>query len=128
MNKSRKIPMERVITEEKEKYIYEEKKENAMCRCIDRSPGQKVRAGSRRKTPEIDGTWKQYSGNLIQFRPEQAGTWQNRQPDTVTRFLRRIPDIFRRVPTGNSAFPAGFSRKIHGILRQESSSWVIDKL
>jgi hypothetical protein len=60
---------------------------------------------------------------FIRFRPEQAGTWQNRQPDTVTEFLCRIPDIFRRVPTGNSAFPAGFSRKIHGILRQESLSW-----
>jgi hypothetical protein len=55
--------------------------------------------------------------------PEQAGTWQNLQPDTVTGFLRRIPDIFRGIPTGNSAFSAGFSRKIHGILRQESSSW-----
>jgi hypothetical protein len=37
----------------------------------------------------------------------------------------RIPDILRRVPTGNSAFPAGFSRKIHGILRQESLYWVV---
>jgi hypothetical protein len=59
---------------------------------------------------------------FTRFRPEQAGTWQNWQPNTVTRFLRRIPDIFQRVPTGNSEFSAGFSRKIHGILRQKSSS------
>jgi hypothetical protein len=62
---------------------------------------------------------------FIRFRPEQAGSWQNRQPDTATGFLRRIPGIFRRVPTGNGVFPAGFSRKIHGILRQESSAWDI---
>jgi hypothetical protein len=61
---------------------------------------------------------------FIRFRSEQAGTWQNPQPDTVIGFLRRIPDIFQRVPTGNSAFPASFSQKIHGILRQESPPWV----
>ena len=27
-----------------------------------KNPGQRVRAGSCRKTPEINGTWKQYSG------------------------------------------------------------------
>jgi hypothetical protein len=48
---------------------------------------------------------------FIRFRPEPTGTWQNRQPDTVTGFLRRIPGIFQRVPVGNGVFPAGFSRK-----------------
>jgi hypothetical protein len=28
----------------------------------DKYPGQEVRTGSGRKTPEIAGTWKQYSG------------------------------------------------------------------
>jgi hypothetical protein len=48
---------------------------------------------------------------FIRFCPESTGTCQNRQPDTVTGFLRRIPGIFRRVPAGNSEFPEGFRRK-----------------
>ena len=32
--------------------------------CIE-IPSREIRAGSRRKTPEINGTWKQYSGRKI---------------------------------------------------------------
>ena len=39
---------------------------------------------------------------FIRFRQEPTGTWQSRQPYTVTGFLRRVPDIFRRVPAENS--------------------------
>jgi hypothetical protein len=81
--------------------------------------------GNRRNVEAVFRETDPVAG-FIRFRLEQAGTWQNRQPDTVIGFLRRIPDIFRRVPTGNSAFPAGFSRKIHGILRQEPLSWEAD--
>ena len=57
---------------------------------------------------------------FIQFRPEPAETWQNRQPDTVTDFLRRISDIFR---PENGGFTFRFQPEIHGILLQESSKW-----
>ena len=35
-------------------------------------------------------------------------TCQNRQPDTVTGFLHRVPRIFLRVLAGNVQFPEGF--------------------
>jgi len=75
-------------------------------------------------------------GRILQ---ENTGNRRNvqavfRETDLVTGFIRfrsepaaeyghRIPDIFRRVLTENTALPAGFRWKIHGILRQESSSW-----
>ena len=55
--------------------------------------------------------WADPVTGFIRFHPEPTGTWQNRLPDTVTGFLRRIPDISWRVPARNSAFPAGFPRK-----------------
>jgi hypothetical protein len=48
---------------------------------------------------------------FIRFRLESTGTCQNRQPDTVTGFLCRIPDTSRWVPAENGEFPEGFRRK-----------------
>jgi hypothetical protein len=48
---------------------------------------------------------------FIRFRPKPTETYQNRQPDTVTGFLRRIPGIFRLAPARNGDFPEGSCRK-----------------
>ena len=55
--------------------------------------------------------WTDPVTGFIRFRSELTGNCQNRQPGTVTGFLRRIPGIFRRVPAGNGKFPDGFHRK-----------------
>ena len=55
--------------------------------------------------------WTDPVTGFTRFRPELTGSCQNRQPDTVIGFLRRIPGILRRVPAGNGVFPGGFSRK-----------------
>ena len=46
--------------------------------------------------------WMDRATEFIQFRPEPTETWQNRQPDTVTGFLYRIP----------VTSPIGFSWKL----------------
>jgi hypothetical protein len=53
------------------------------------NPGQEVRTGSGGKTPEIAGTWKQYS-------------------------VRIFSDNFRPIPAGNHRKLAGIHRKKSG--------------
>jgi hypothetical protein len=77
-------------------------------------PGREVRAGSRRKTLESDETWKQYSSERIRFRLEPGKTGSRiRSPDSWVEFL---------------VSSCGFPPKIHGILRQESSTWVCTRV
>jgi len=58
--------------------------------------GQEVRTGSCRKTPEINGTWKQYSGQKF------------------FGFFRWLPTIFERFPVESTRFR-----------RPKSSTWAI---
>ena len=39
---------------------------------------------------------------------ELSPSCQNRQPDTITGFLRQIPEISWPILTGKSEFPEGF--------------------
>jgi hypothetical protein len=51
-------------------------------------PGQEVRAGSRRKTPEIDGTWKQYSGKQIRWPDSFGSAWNKQEPGKTGSRIR----------------------------------------
>jgi hypothetical protein len=79
---------------------------------ITHDPGQEVRAGSLRKTPEIDGTWKQYSGKQIR-RPDLSGSARNRQEPGKTGSRIRSPDSC----VGFLTFSGGFRRETVRFLR-----------
>jgi hypothetical protein len=63
-------------------------------------PGQEVRAVSFRKTPEINGTWKQYSGQKV--------TGKNKK--IPTGILLPFSIDFRSFSAGSGGFPASFRR------------------
>jgi hypothetical protein len=79
---------------------------------VHHHPGQEVRAGSLRKTPEIDGTWKQYSGKQIR-RPDLSGSARNRQEPGKTGSRIRSPDSC----VGFLTFSGGFRRETVRFLR-----------
>jgi hypothetical protein len=59
-------------------------------------PGQEVRAGSCRKTPEIAGTWKQYSGRKFSgFFPMISGRFLTESTRSWQEFTGKNPDNFR---------------------------------
>ena len=83
--------------------------------------GQRIRDGSGRNTPEVTGTWKQYSGRKISrffsgaFRslscafPPETG---RKSPENIRNFpagiLLPCSDDFRCIPAGSSVFSVSF--------------------
>jgi hypothetical protein len=60
---------------------------------------------------EAVSRWTDLVTGLIRFRPESTKVCQYRQPDTVTRPLHRISEIFRWLPYVKGEFPEGFRLK-----------------
>ena len=84
-------------------------------------PGQRIRDGSGRNTPEVIGTWKQYSGRkmsgfspvhldhfLVLYRQELVGNHRKKSGNFPAGILLPCFDDFRCIPAGSSVFSISF--------------------
>ncbi len=76
-------------------------------------PGQEVRAGACRETPEINGTWKQYSGRKVTGKNPK-----NADRNTASIF-HRFPEFYCRIWWLSRLF----SSRSALFRRPESSNW-----
>ena len=84
-------------------------------------PGQRIRDSSGRNTPEVTGTWKQYSGRKISgffpvnsdhfpvlSRQKLVGNNRKKSGNFPAGTLLPCSDDFRCIPAGSSVFSVSF--------------------